>query len=199
MSRPVGGILSSLPTQREAEGLGGHPSERPTWGVPLLRGRTSNPSPTLGLAPGGVYRAGGVTPVAGALLPHPFTFACAGRSPPSAVSFLWHCPASRPDWPLASTLLCGVPTFLDAAPLSRPAPRPPGRLTVPSILSVHRHRACTWTGRMRQNSTLPRFRLEPASRRASSGGFPFDSRAQGKHDHTALRRRPAAEGKRPCA
>ena len=116
MSRPVGGILSSPPTPEEAEGLGGHPSERPTRGVPLLRDRTSSPSPTLDLAPGGVYRAGGVTPAAGALLPHRFTLACAGVSPPSAVSFLWHCPASRPDWPLASTLLCGVPTFLDTIP-----------------------------------------------------------------------------------
>jgi hypothetical protein len=38
------------------------------------------------------------------------------RGPPSAVSFLWHCPAGHPDWPLASTLLCGVPTFLDTIP-----------------------------------------------------------------------------------
>ena len=31
---------------------------------------------------------------------------------PSAVCSLWHCPAGRPDSPLASILLCGVPTFL---------------------------------------------------------------------------------------
>src|SRR6185437_771979 len=104
------------PPRYEAEGRGGHPSERPTWGASLLRDRTSSPSPTLGLAPSGVYQAGGVTPVAGALLPHPFTLACADRSPPSAVSFLWHCPAGHPDWPLASTLLSGVPTFLDTIP-----------------------------------------------------------------------------------
>ena len=72
VSRPVGGILSS-----SRGSLGGHPSERPTWGASLFRDRTSSPSPTLGLAPGGVYRAGGVTPVAGALLPHPFTLTCA--------------------------------------------------------------------------------------------------------------------------
>jgi len=35
------------------------------------------------------------------------------RRHPSAVSSLWHFPAGRPDWPLASTLPCGVPTFLD--------------------------------------------------------------------------------------
>ncbi len=75
VSRPVGGILSS-----SERSLGGHPSERPTWGASLLRDRTSSPSPTLGLAPGGVYRAGGVTPAAGALLPHPFTLTCAGRA-----------------------------------------------------------------------------------------------------------------------
>jgi hypothetical protein len=72
------------------------------------------PCPSLGLAPGGVYRAGRVTPTAGALLPHRFTLACAGRGPPSAVCSLWHFPAGHPDWRLASTLPCGAPTFLDA-------------------------------------------------------------------------------------
>jgi hypothetical protein len=57
--------------------VGSHPSERPTWGVVSFETRTSSSSPTLGLAPGGVYRAGGVTPAAGALLPHPFTLTCA--------------------------------------------------------------------------------------------------------------------------
>ena len=32
---------------------------------------------------------------------------------PSAVCFLWHCPAGRPGWLLAITLPCGVRTFLD--------------------------------------------------------------------------------------
>jgi hypothetical protein len=64
------------------------------------------------LAPDGVYRAIRVTPDAGALLPHRFTLTC-DRSPgPSAVCFLWHFPASHPDWPLASILFCGAPTFL---------------------------------------------------------------------------------------
>jgi len=35
-----------------------------------------------------------------------------------AVCSLWHFPAGRPDWPLASTLPCGAPTFL-----SRPVAR----------------------------------------------------------------------------
>ena len=112
MSRPVGGVLSSL-----RGGLGDHPSTRPTWGLqPPERLRAGRPCPTLGLAPGGVYRAVPVARAAGALLPHRFNLACAGRGPPSAVCFLWHSPAGRPDWPLASTLPCGAPTFLDPAP-----------------------------------------------------------------------------------
>ena len=54
---------------------------------------------------------------------------------PSAVCSLWHFPAGRPDWPLASTLPCGVPTFLDAVPASGSTPRPPGRLTVSTSIA----------------------------------------------------------------
>src|SRR3984957_15355690 len=49
---------------------------------------------------------------------HPYL--CGPGGPPSAVCFLWHFPASRPDWLLASTLLCGVPTFLNTIPLCGP-------------------------------------------------------------------------------
>jgi hypothetical protein len=42
-----------------------------------------------------------------------------------AVCSLWHCPAGRPDWRLASTLPCGGRTFLDPG---EPGPRPPSRL-----------------------------------------------------------------------
>jgi hypothetical protein len=112
-SRPVGGILSSASRR-----LCDHPSVRPTSGLPLPRERrTGRPYPTFGLAPGGVCRATRVTPGAGALLPHRFTLACARRTGPSAVCSLWHFPAGRPDWPLASTLPCGVPTFL--SPVAR--------------------------------------------------------------------------------
>lgn len=34
----------------------------------------------------------------------------------SAVCFLWHCPAGRPGLPLATTLPCGVRTFLGGGP-----------------------------------------------------------------------------------
>jgi len=88
------------------------------------------PNPLLGLAPGGVYRATRVTPGAGALLPHRFTLTCALCSMnigPSAVCFLWHFPAGHPDWPLASTVPYGAPTFLSrnarqAGPLDRDHP-----------------------------------------------------------------------------
>jgi hypothetical protein len=94
------------------------------------RGRAGHPCPTLGLAPGGVCRADRVAPTAGALLPHRFTLACASSGSPSAVCFLLHFPAGHPDWPLASTLPCGAPTFLDTttaaqsrAAATRPAHR----------------------------------------------------------------------------
>src|SRR5918995_3773463 len=44
-----------------------------------MAGRTGRPYLLLDLAPGGVCRAAQVTPDAGALLPHRFTLACAGR------------------------------------------------------------------------------------------------------------------------
>jgi len=136
VSRPVGGVLC-------ARRRGGHPSERPTWGLSPER-RAGNPCPTLGLAPGGVCRAGRVAPAAGALLPHRFTLACTGLHPPSAVFSLLHFPAGHPDWPLASTLPCGAPTFLDAVPADgshAAATRPTHRLAHsarPSDLSGYR-------------------------------------------------------------
>jgi hypothetical protein len=124
-SRPVGGVLSSASRR-----LGDHPSVRPTSGLSLPRERrTGRPYPTFGLAPGGVCRATRVTPGAGALLPHRFTLTCARRTGPSAVCSLWHFPAGRPDWPLASTLPSGAPTFLRPVVPEDAGPRSPGRLT----------------------------------------------------------------------
>ena len=101
-----------------------------TWGEqPVSTGIRGCP---LGLAPGGVYRAIGVTADAGELLPHRFTLT---RTPlpeglgPLAVCSLWHCPARHRGWPLATTVLCGVRTFLSSF-----LPRPPGQLIrVPSV------------------------------------------------------------------
>jgi hypothetical protein len=65
----------------------------------------------------------------------PLPVAAARGRRPSAVCFLWHFPAGRPDWPLASTLPCGVPTFLDKVVRptmqARALPRPPSQLTRP--------------------------------------------------------------------
>ena len=64
---------------------------------------------------------------------HPCLCGTPGGVSPSAVCFLWHCPAGRPDWGLPSTLPCGVRTFLGPVPApegtdparGRPAGSPP--------------------------------------------------------------------------
>jgi len=58
---------------------------------------------------------------------HPCLCDAPGGASPSAVSFLWHCPAGRPDWVLPSTLPCGVRTFLGPVrpARGRPADSPP--------------------------------------------------------------------------
>src|SRR5207302_1480809 len=82
------------------------PARRPSlWGLRPSPGALALVRPTrrlgraalerllLGLAPGGVCRAGPVARSAGELLPHRFTLA--GGEPP-AVRFLWHCPRVAP-------------------------------------------------------------------------------------------------------
>ena len=111
VSRPIGGVLSTGPLRGSGWvtihlcGLPGSVSGRAALSL-------------FGLAPDGVCLAGQVTPAAGALLPHRFTLTCARSrgAGPSAVCSLWHFPAGRPDWPLASILPCGAPTFLSEFP-----------------------------------------------------------------------------------
>ena len=93
----VAGRLEQLPAD-----IGRAALKTPAPGAPVVRPRC--------LAPGGVYLAGPVTWPAGALLPHPFTL-----TTPSgvAVSSLLHVPSGHPGLPLATTVLCGVRTFLD--------------------------------------------------------------------------------------
>jgi hypothetical protein len=98
-------------------GAGGHPSTRPTWGLPV-RGPAGRAAPAPCLA---LLRVGFAEPTGS---PRPLVRSYRTVAPlpvrleaPSAVCSLWHCPAGRPDWPLASTLPCGVPTFLDLAPV----------------------------------------------------------------------------------
>jgi hypothetical protein len=131
VSRPVSGILSTARYRADRWSS--------IYAVYLER-LGGPPLPRFDLAPGGVCLAARVTPGAGALLPHRFTLTCGGRPEdvrPSAVCFLWHFPASHLDWPLASTLPWGVPTFLDQVTDVAAAawPRPPGRLTVTTILA----------------------------------------------------------------
>lgn len=77
----------------------------------------------LDLAPGGVCRAGRVTPVAGGLLHRRFTLTSRCRE---AVCSLWHFPASYLGWVLPTTLPCGARTFLGAVPLGTTT-RSPGQ------------------------------------------------------------------------
>ncbi|GEM_PF-5514664 len=126
MSRPISRILS-------CRSRGDHPSGAPITGrlgATYLPLKTSNPTARfselnqLGLAPGGVYLAATVTRSAGELLPHRFTLTRTPRGEPLAVCSLWHCPARRRGWPLATTVLCGVRTFLDLPEGSAAAARP---------------------------------------------------------------------------
>jgi hypothetical protein len=65
-----------------------------------------------------------------------------GRGP--AVCFLWHFPADHPGLPLATTLPCGVRTFLGD---SSESSRSPGQLVRPIILPPWPPRACAWPRR----------------------------------------------------
>jgi len=117
--------------------MGDHPSMRPTWecqraGSPL----PVRPCSGWGL-PSRPGRPGRWCALTAPFHPHLCPFP--GGNRPSAVCSLWHFPAGRPDWPLASILPCGAPTFLSV----ETTPRSPGRLTVPTSLAAEfrlRHR-----------------------------------------------------------
>ena len=74
----------------------------------------------LGLAPGGVYRAGAVTRVAGELLPHRFTLTVRYRA---AVCFLWHWSVGLPPLAVSQHPALRSPDFPPArvAPHRRPS------------------------------------------------------------------------------
>ncbi len=113
-SPPISRVLSSAsPAEAGTHRRGSHPS-----GSPVARrlkrpyprtGRASRFVLLLGLAPGGVYRAGRSPgrwwALASTISPSPVS--------PPAVSFLWHSPSGYPDRVLPGTLLCGARTFLD--------------------------------------------------------------------------------------
>jgi hypothetical protein len=144
--------------------------------------RAGRPSPLLGLAPGGVCRATPVARGAGALLPHRFTLACAvAGHRRSALCCTFHRVAPSH---FVSTLPCGVPTFLDAL-----APRPPGRLTVASIVARRRVRhplgshAATAASRRWRGSHHP-MRARTRSRGSKCG--PLDRSKAGERGAAAL-------------
>ncbi|PRY18788.1 hypothetical protein CLV70_14421 [Pseudosporangium ferrugineum] len=163
--------------------LGGHPSR------PAVAGRLVRPTrrlgraalerlrrpgvlrhrALLGLAPGGVYRATPVTRGAGGLLPHRFTLT--GTRP--AVCSLWHFPAGHPGLPLATTLLCGVRTFLGDTSKGADATAQPTR---PSRLIL-------------------RQRPGPVGRAARGGR---QRKAGGKWGRRGAEGREAGEGRRPA-
>ncbi|GEM_PF-6444876 len=122
VSRPVGGVLC-LPL-----GSGGHPSTRPTWGL-LRCGAGGQPKSHAWPCSGWGLPSRPSHPGRWCALTAPFHPYLCGTSPSSAVCSLWHFPAGHPDWPLASTLPCGAPTFLDSNRLARAAAtRPAHRL-----------------------------------------------------------------------
>ena len=172
----------SVAARRYRRGGGDHSS----W--PAVAGGLARPTRRLGraalgrllrgLAPGGVCRAAAVACGAGGLLPHRFTLT--GRIARQAVCSLWHCPAGRPGWPLATALLCGARTFLDPRVAPRYRGRPVGS-SAPSTLPPHPPR----------RSRLHRFHRLTGSAALSDSAV---------HRPRAPRRRPAAPRIRcPCA
>jgi hypothetical protein len=79
----------------------------------------------LGLAPGGVCLAAGITASAGSLLHYLFTLTPL-RTAQEAIRSLLHLPSGCPAWPLASTVPCGVRTFLPSEHAEGRSPGQPG-------------------------------------------------------------------------
>ena len=108
--------------------MGDHPSVRPTWECP----RTGRPLPVRPCSGWGLPsrpgRPGRWCALTAPFHPHlyPDLHPVGRGTGSSAVCSLWHFPAGRPDWPLASILSSGAPTFLsvaDHAAATRPAHR----------------------------------------------------------------------------
>jgi len=127
VSRPIGGVLC-LPC-----GSGGHPSKRPTWGL-LLIGADGPPMSHAWPCSGWGLHSRPGHPGRWCALAAPFHPCLCG--PKLAIGGLLSVarPAGRPDWPLASTLPCGAPTFLDMAPTAGPCRGHPADSPSPSSL-----------------------------------------------------------------
>jgi hypothetical protein len=146
-SWPVSRILSPGPSR----GTGGRPS---IWACRCRRALATYPQARTGRprTPAQRHRGGASWSCSGWGLPshpghpgcwwsltppfHPYpTLAC------GAVCSLWHFPADHPGLPLATTLPCGVRTFLGD---SSESSRSPGQLVRPIILPPWPPRACAW-------------------------------------------------------
>src|SRR5690606_24434626 len=158
-SWPVSRILSpgALRRHRWATIHLGPPSPTGSSGLPagigratLKRLRSSRGREPFGLAPGGVYRATPVTRGAGGLLHHRFTLTPRGVR--EAVCFLWHFPAGHPGLPLATTLPCGVRTFLDDGGPVAAAARP-ARPLRPAYRGADQDQRCAASTTSREPST----------------------------------------------
>ena len=121
-SRPVRRVLSPVPQHRRAAIHLGLPSPAGSSGLPAgSGGQPSNACAGHRLAAGtllALLRVGFTEPPRspGVLVGSYPTVSPLPRGRPKpvreAVCFLWHFPAGRPGLPLATTLLCGVRTFL---------------------------------------------------------------------------------------
>src|SRR5215813_41727 len=127
----------------------------------------------LALAPGGVCRAGQVTLTAVRSYRTVSPLPRGAFRRPVAVYFLWHCPSTRADWPLASTLPCGARTFL---PLPRAA-------------AAGVHPGHSGTSRL----IVPR-RGAPAGALPTTAAYPG---SPGSHGHAGLLRRQRAVQRAP--
>ena len=146
-SRPVGGILSA-----PRGGVVIHLS-----GLPGTSG--GQPVPVRPCSGWGLPRRPG-HPGRWCALSAPF-HPCLCPGGPSAVCFLWHFPAGHPDWPLASTLPYGAPTFL--GPVMPDRDHPAG-----SPYPLSHERGPSPTNTLRPVS-LPRAGCSAAKRECNSG------------------------------
>ena len=148
-SRPISRILSPARavSGRRRPSIWDARCRAPQAAYPGLKGSKPLPgpgteartSPLLGLALGGVCLAEAVTSPAGGLLHHLFTLAneCAPYAHSPRYTFCGTLPSGHPAWPLASTVLYRVRTFLTLCIQKTHRAQSPGRLGCTSSISDH--------------------------------------------------------------
>ena len=98
------------------------------------------------------------------------------RMPRPAVFSLWHCPAGRPGWPLATTVPFGVRTFLGRSPLATERDRLVDSSRLKSIVPGSRPARPPRIGPRRCRWTPPPVGPEPDRRDRSAHGWRFARR-----------------------